>query len=63
MRRTSEGYQRRAVECFAFAKNAHGNEERTQLLIMANVLKNIAIEREQRSSKAHKPEQEFIASP
>jgi hypothetical protein len=49
-----EDYGRRAVECFAFAKNACHEEERTQLLIMANTLQRLAVEREKKKIKTRK---------
>ena len=54
MHKTDEGYRRRATECFAFAKNARDEEERTRLLVMAKILEALAVEREQRSGKAHR---------
>lgn len=51
MHTADEGYHRRAIECFAFAKNARNDEERTRLLIMANVLKRLALQKEQKSAR------------
>lgn len=50
MHKVDEGYRRRAIECFAFAKNARADEERTQLLIMANNLMRLAVRREQKTA-------------
>jgi hypothetical protein len=44
-------YRRRADECLAFARNARNEEERSQLLIMANTLERLAADREQRAAK------------
>ena len=49
-------YRRRAIECFAFARNARNDEERIQLLCMAKTLQSIALEREQKAQKAHETE-------
>ena len=49
MGRAGEGYFRRAVECLAFAETARDAEERVQLLVMANNLTRIAIDRSQRA--------------
>jgi len=46
MSRAGEGYFRRAEECFAFAETARDAEERAQLLVMANNLLRIAIDRQ-----------------
>jgi hypothetical protein len=45
----AEQYRRRANECFAFAKSARNEEERMQLLIMANTLERLALAREQKA--------------
>jgi hypothetical protein len=47
----AEQYRRRADECFAFARNARNEEERSQLLIMANTLERLAADRELRAAK------------
>jgi hypothetical protein len=44
-------YRRRADECIAFARNARNEEERNQLLIMANTLERLAADREQKVAK------------
>jgi hypothetical protein len=49
MAKAEEGYFRRAVECLAFAKSARDEEERVQLLVMANNLRRIAIDRSRRA--------------
>jgi hypothetical protein len=54
MGRADGGYRRRANECFAFAKNARDDAERTQLLIMANILKRLALKREQEFSRSER---------
>lgn len=51
MHKQDEGYRARAIECFAFAKNARDAEERTQLLIMANNLERLAQARERKALK------------
>lgn len=38
------------IECLAFANNARDDEERTLLLIMANILKRLALESEEESA-------------
>ena len=43
------GYRRRAHECLAFARNTHNAEERTRLLIMAEILERIAVKNEQKA--------------
>jgi len=58
MHKTDEGYRRRAIECFAFAENARDEAERTQLLIMANNLRRLALSREQKAVRASKREPE-----
>ena len=50
MNKAEEGYLRRALECFAFAKTARDPEERAQLLVMANNLRRIATDRRQRAT-------------
>jgi hypothetical protein len=50
----AEQYRRRANECFAFAKSARNEEERMQLLIMANTLERLALAREQKAVFAAK---------
>ena len=44
----AEQYRRRANECVAFAQRARNTEERMQLLIMANTLQRLALDRERR---------------
>jgi hypothetical protein len=51
-----EDYRRRATECLAFAKIARDEEERTQMLIMANTLNRLAVEREKKAVKARSKE-------
>jgi hypothetical protein len=41
--KTVRNYERRAAECRAFAKNARDEEERHQLLAMANTLESLAL--------------------
>jgi hypothetical protein len=50
----AEQYRRRANECFAFAKNARNEEERMQMLIMANTLVRLAGDRERRATTTRK---------
>jgi hypothetical protein len=45
----AEQYRRRSRECLAFANSARNEEERMQLLIMANTLERLALAREQRA--------------
>lgn len=52
----AEQYRRRANECFAFAKSARNEEERMQLLIMANTLKRLAFDRERKAIEMRKTE-------
>ena len=47
----AEQYRRRAHECFAFARNARNEEERNQLIIMANTLERLAADRELKAAK------------
>jgi len=56
MSRAGEGYFRRAEQCFAFAETARDPEERAQLLVMANNLTRIAIDRSQRDATLPKRE-------
>ena len=42
-------YHRRAIECLAFAKIARDEEERRQLLDMADILNRLAVEYERLS--------------
>ena len=48
----SGNYHRRATECVAFAKIARDEEERHQLLMMAETLESIAIKREKKAAEA-----------
>jgi hypothetical protein len=50
----AEQYRRRANECFAFAKSARNEEERLQLLIMANTLERLAVDRERKAITTRK---------
>jgi hypothetical protein len=50
----SDIYRRRADECFAFARSARDEQERAQLLIMANTLKRIALDHERKSVQPSK---------
>jgi hypothetical protein len=45
-------YERRAMECLAFAQKAPTDEERSCFLAMADTLKRIAAEREKKFHKA-----------
>ena len=45
-------YQRRATECRAFAKNARDEEERHQLLMMAETLESLALGNQQNEERA-----------
>jgi hypothetical protein len=47
-----EDYYRRAAECRAFARTSRDEDERTQMLIMANTLQQLAIQRENRKRDA-----------
>jgi hypothetical protein len=49
-----ENYRKRAVECVAFARNARTDDERKQLLTMANTLRRLALERERNAVKTRK---------
>ena len=49
MSKAEEGYFRRAEECRAFAETARDAEERVQLLVMANNLRSIALDRSRRA--------------
>jgi hypothetical protein len=62
MGRAEEGYLRRAVECLAFAENARDAEERVQLLVMANNLRRIAIDRSRRALALPKRDRERRAT-
>jgi hypothetical protein len=44
-----EDYRRRATECLAFAENSRDEEERGQMLIMANILQRLAVKRENKA--------------
>jgi hypothetical protein len=48
---SKQDYRRRAMECLAFAKISRDEEERSQMLIMANTLQRLAAERETRLQK------------
>jgi hypothetical protein len=39
-------YNRRAAECLAFAKTSRDEDERTQMLLMATRLRQLAIQRQ-----------------
>jgi hypothetical protein len=54
----AEPYRRRAIECLAFARNARTDEERRQMLIMANTLERLALDRERRTVKVRTMDRE-----
>ena len=53
--KNARNYHRRATECLAFAKIARDEEERRQLLNMADILSRLAVEREKKTTVNHKP--------
>jgi hypothetical protein len=55
-------YRRRAIECAAFARNARSDEERMDFLIMAQILKRLALESERKNRKTRRAE-ELAADP
>jgi hypothetical protein len=50
--KNERNYHRRAAECTAFAKIARDEEERSQMLNMAEMLQRIAVEDEKKSMRA-----------
>jgi hypothetical protein len=63
MSKAEEGYFRRAVECLAFAETARDPEERAQLLVMANNLRRIAMDRSRRAVMLPKRERRVTKAP
>ena len=53
--KNARNYHRRATECLAFAKIARDEEERRQLLNMADILSRLAVEHEKKTMATHKP--------
>ena len=49
---TLHNYRKRAAECLAYAKIVKKPEQREQMLTMAQTLKRLALETEEKSSKA-----------
>jgi len=54
--KTARNYPRRALECFAFAKNARSEEERNELLAMANTLERLALKNPQKAPQKSEAE-------
>jgi len=52
--KNSGSYHRRATECLSFASNARNEEERSQLLIMARTLEQLALKSEKKSEEPRK---------
>jgi hypothetical protein len=53
--KNARNYHRRATECLAFAKIARDEEERRQLVNMAEILSRLAVEREKKATATQKP--------
>ena len=46
-----QNYRKRAAECLAYARNARSDDERYQLMAMAQTLMRLALKFEERAEK------------